>query len=77
MLLQRLVEYGERIEPTPPLYAERAIRYIVELDGNGVPVSSEPTDTAVLTDRRMKGGTRRLAPQIQRTVAAKAAAHGG
>ena len=71
MLLQRLVEYGKRIEPTPPLYAERPIRYIVELDGNGVAVSSEPTDTAVLTDRRLKGGARRLAPQVQRTVAIK------
>ncbi len=70
MLLQKLVEYAlDRIEQTPPLYADRPIRYIVELDADGSPLSL--TDTADRSDRRTRNGASRLAPQIQRTVAIK------
>ena len=70
MLLQKLVEYAsDRIEETPTLYAERPIRYIVELDADGNPLSL--TDTADRSDRRTRNGASRLAPQIQRTVAIK------
>ena len=72
MLLQKLVEYAsDRIKQTPRLYAERPIRYVVELDADGNPLSAEPTDTADRSDRRTRNGTRRLAPQVQRTVAIK------
>ncbi len=72
MLLQKLVEYAShRVEPTPPLYEERPIRYVVELDANGDPLSTEPTDTADASDRRTRNGARRLAPQVQRTAAIK------
>lgn len=69
MLLQKLVEYADRIERTPPLYAERPIRYVVELDGEGNLLGL--TDTADPSDRRSRNGTRRLAPQVQRSVAIK------
>ena len=69
MLLQKLVEYADRIERTPPLYAERPIRYVVELDGEGNLLGL--TDTADPSDRRSRNGTRRLAPQVQRSVAVK------
>lgn len=67
MLLQKLVEYAsDRIEQTPSLYAERPIRYVVELNADGNPLGL--TDTADPSDRRTRNGARRLAPQIQRTV---------
>ena len=70
MLLQKLVEYAsDRIKQTPPLYAERTIRYIVELDTDGNPLSV--TDTSDSSNRRTRNGASRLAPQIQRTVAIK------
>ena len=70
MLLQKLVEYAtDRIEQTPPLYTERPIRYVVELDADGNPLGV--TDTADLSERRTRNGARRLAPQVQRTVAIK------
>lgn len=70
MLLKKLVEYASgRIEQTPRLYAERPIRYIVELDTDGNPLSV--TDTSDNSDRRTRNGASRLAPQMQRTVAIK------
>ena len=68
MLLQKLVEYASsRMEQTSQLYAERSIRYVVELDVDGNLLSL--TDTADRSDRRTRNGARRLAPQIQRAVA--------
>lgn len=70
MLLQKLVEYASsRIEQTPRLYAERPIRYVVELDTDGNPLSM--TDTSDCSNRRTRNGTSRLAPQIQRAVVIK------
>lgn len=66
MLLQKLVEYADRIKQTPSLYAERPIRYVVELDADGNPLGL--TDTADPSDRRTRNGARRLAPQVQRAV---------
>ncbi|MCY4599738.1 MAG: type I-C CRISPR-associated protein Cas8c/Csd1, partial [Acidobacteria bacterium] len=69
MLLQKLVEYADRIERTPPLYTERPIRYVIELDSAGNLLGL--TDTADSSDRRSRNGARRLAPQVQRSVAVK------
>lgn len=65
MLLQKLVEYADRMRPTPTLYAERTIRYVIELDRAGNLLGL--TDTADPSDRHAKNGARRLAPQVQRT----------
>ncbi len=46
MLLKRLAEYSDRLDSRPMLYAEAAIRYIVELDSDGKPLNPEPIDTA-------------------------------
>ena len=76
MLLQKLVEYADRIEaqdqdPKPPFYAERPIRYVVELDGLGNLLSL--TDTADQSNRRTKNGTRKLVPRhaVQATSGVK------
>ena len=69
MLLQKLVEYADRIERTPPLYTERPIRYVIELNSAGNLLGL--TDTADPSERRSRNGTRRLAPQVQRAVAVK------
>ncbi len=66
MLLQKLVEYAsDRIEQTPPLYGERPIRYVVELDADGNPLGI--TDTADPSDQRTRNGVRRLAPVRKRS----------
>src|SRR6266508_4405098 len=70
MLLQRLTEYADRLPGLPPpLYAETPIRYIIELDGAGRLLSPSPTDTADPTSPRTRRGTRRKAPEVQRSSA--------
>jgi CRISPR-associated protein Csd1 len=71
MLLQRLVEYSNRLNLPPALYNEAPVRYIIELDGNGKLLSPHPTDTADPSSPRSRRGQVRLVPQVQRTVAIK------
>ncbi len=72
MLLQRLNEYADRLDLPPQLYTETPIRYIIDLDHSGAPVTRQPIDTADPANPRTKRGTRLLAPQIQRAVGIKA-----
>ena len=69
MLLQRLCDYARRLDLPPPLYSERPLRYIVELDASGRLLSPRPTDTADPADRRTRNGVGRRVPHIQRTSA--------
>jgi CRISPR-associated protein Csd1 len=69
VLLQKLREYSERLDLPPQLYAEGAVRYIIELDKDGRFLGL--TDTADSANARTRRGIRRLVPQIQRTVAIK------
>jgi len=71
MLLKRLVEYCERLESRPTLYAEAPVRYIVELDSAGRLLRPEPIDTADPATPRTKRGQRRPMPQIQRSSGVK------
>ncbi len=67
MLLERLKEYSDQMDLPPRLYAERPVRYIIELDGEGRLLSSEPTDTADPGERRARRGAVRAAPLVQRS----------
>jgi CRISPR-associated protein Csd1 len=72
MLLQKLKEYADtRMTLPPPLYSETSVRYIIELDGTGKPLSPFPTDTVDPASKRTKRGLRRLMPQVQRTSGIK------
>ena len=66
MLLQRLCDHARQLDLPPPLYSERPVRYIVELDASGRLLSPHPTDTADSADRSTRNGKRRLAPTVQR-----------
>ena len=69
MLLQRLSEYTQRpgaAQPLPRLYARQAIRYILDLDGDGR-LLGPPIDTADAASPATRRGTRRPAPLIQRS----------
>ena len=69
MLLQRLCDYARRLDlPPPPLYSERPVRYIVDLDASGRLLSPRPTDTADPADRRTRRGVRRPVPTVQRAA---------
>lgn len=65
MLLQRLIEYSDRLDLPPMLYSEVPIRYIIELDPSGRCLGI--TDTADPASPRTRRGQRRLAPQVQRS----------
>jgi CRISPR-associated protein Csd1 len=71
VLLKRLAEYSERLGLRPTLYADAAVRYIVELDSSGRLLRPEPVDISDPTTLRTKRGQRRLMPQIQRTSGVK------
>jgi CRISPR-associated protein Csd1 len=73
MLLQKLKEYAEeRMEaPPPPLYNETPIGYIVEIDGEGRPLSPRPTATANPSTPRSRRGIRMSAPDIVRSSGIK------
>src|SRR5262245_23719190 len=71
MLLQRLSEYADRLNLPPALYAEAPVRYIIELDANGRPLSPRPVDTADNTSPSTRRGQRRLVPQVQRSSAVR------
>jgi CRISPR-associated protein Csd1 len=67
MLLKRLAEYSARLESRPMLYGEVVVRYIIELNSVGRPLSPEPTDISNPATPRTKRGQHRLMPQIQRS----------
>lgn len=71
MLLEKLVEYSQRLDLPPQLYSENSVRYIIELDANGRLLNPEPTDTADPSSPRLKRGVRRLVPQVVRSVGIK------
>ena len=65
MLLDKLVEYSQRLDALPPtLYAEAPVRYWISLDAQGGLLGM--SDTADLSDRSTKRGRRRPVPQVQR-----------
>jgi CRISPR-associated protein Csd1 len=66
MLLQRLKEYAERMEQSPQLYSETAVRYIIELDATGKPLGI--IDTADPANPKTKRGQRYAMPQVSRSV---------
>jgi len=66
MLLQALREYGGRIGPTPSMYVETAIRYVIDLDGNGRFLGL--VDTADPSTPAGRRGRRMLAPSAMRTA---------
>lgn len=69
MLLERLRDYGRRLEDlAPPGYAEAWVRYEIHLDGEGTLLTPEPID---LADPKRKQGQRRQVPQIVRTSGVK------
>ncbi|MGH2718255.1 MAG: type I-C CRISPR-associated protein Cas8c/Csd1 [Actinomycetota bacterium] len=67
MLLQRLVEYSERLELPPPLYAKTPVRYLIELDGGGRLVNRSPVDRAESASGRGSRGGVLTVPQIVRS----------
>jgi CRISPR-associated protein, Csd1 family len=69
VLLQRLVEYANAAEDVvPPFYARKPVRWMLDLDADGRPVSWELTDTAEKADPLRKFGVPRLVPAVTRTV---------
>lgn len=67
-MLPQLCEYARRLDLPPPLYSERPVRYIVELDAGGQLLNPQPTDTADPADRGTRNGVRRLVPTVQRAA---------
>lgn len=52
MLLQRLVEYSERIPPTPVMYNKLVVKWIIDIDDNGNFLGMPPTsDSGKKNDR--------------------------
>ena len=72
MLLRRLVEHSHQMGLPPRLYSEGPVRYIIELDSRGRPLSAEPVDTSDPASPRTKRGMRRPLPQVQRAAGIKA-----
>ena len=68
-MLPQLCEYARRLDLPPPLYSERPVRYIVELDAAGRLLNPQPTDTADPADRSTRNGVRRLVPYVLRRFA--------
>ncbi|MGI6366745.1 MAG: type I-C CRISPR-associated protein Cas8c/Csd1 [Anaerolineae bacterium] len=68
MFLRRLVELSERpgYESPPRGYAPKPIRYIIELDEAGRPLTPHLTDTADAKDRNLQRGHERLSPTLRR-----------
>ena len=65
MLLQRLVEYAQRLESPPPYgYAVTPVRYEIHLAADGSPETPELLDLASQDDKR---GQRRPVPNMQRS----------
>jgi CRISPR-associated protein Csd1 len=68
MFLQRLDEYARRgdVETPPEHYRDVPVRYLIELDAQGRPLSPMPVDTADPSQRATRRGQRFLMPQVQR-----------
>lgn len=71
MLLQRLIEYSDRLDLPPPLYKLSPVRYIIDLDIDGTVRLPQPTDTADPSNKRTKRGQQRLVPAVQRAAGIK------
>ncbi|MCY4616190.1 MAG: type I-C CRISPR-associated protein Cas8c/Csd1 [Chloroflexi bacterium] len=68
MLLNKLRQYhDERMENQPSLYASTPVAWIVEIDSEGRPLSSQPTSR--IDDRTARGrrGLDMTAPEVQRS----------
>ena len=74
MFLKRLVELSERPDYAPPPegYGPLAIRYLIELDGEGRLLSPTPVDTADPSRREARRGQTYLAPALRRGSAVRA-----
>jgi len=69
MLLQKLVEYSERLESMAPSgYSKKNIRYLIELDINGNLRNPMPVD---LSDEKNKRGAPHIVPNVVRANAIK------
>ncbi|MGH3693759.1 MAG: type I-C CRISPR-associated protein Cas8c/Csd1 [Pseudonocardiaceae bacterium] len=68
MLLHRLVDYA-RADPhiTPPFYASKPVRWVVELNPDGSLASRHLTDLADPGDRAQRDGMPRMVPSVQRS----------
>ena len=70
MFLQRLREYAEEGRKSfnlpPTLYSLRPIRYVIDLDSSGGPLSPIPVDTSDPGSRNTRRGAPRLAPYLGR-----------
>lgn len=67
MLIQRLVEYGRTSESVPPpYYKTQHVRWVLELDADGVPVRPRLTDLAG-PDRATRYGAEHEIPSITKT----------
>ena len=72
MILERLIEYNNRERETkdlPALYAEKPVRYIINLNADGKYLGV--LDTSDPSDRQTRRGVRRVMPQVQRTSGVK------
>lgn len=74
MLLQKLVEYADRLEEedklSSPLYSEKWVRYLIELDKKGGLLNPHPIDFSEMEEGRKRG--RRLSvPNIVRASSVK------
>src|SRR5262245_39046730 len=68
VLLQRLVEYADLSEDViPAFYAYKAVRWSLEIDGNGVP-RGDLVSMADRDDPQRRFGVARLVPAVTRTV---------
>lgn len=69
MLLQKLVEYSERLtDIAPPGYAAKPVRYLIELDDKGNLRNPHPID---LSDQKNKRGVTYVVPNVVRANAVK------
>ena len=67
MLLNKLREYAdERMTQLPPLYAMTPVAWIVAIDSDGYPLSSQPISRIDPNHPRGKRGLDMVAPEIQR-----------
>jgi CRISPR-associated protein Csd1 len=71
MLLQRLAELSDRIDMPPERYQRLPVRYLIDLDATGKPLSRELIDLADPNDRETRNGKRMLIPNVQRASGVK------
>ena len=71
MLLNRLRDHAGRMTQLPPLYDMTPVAWIVALDSDGRPLSSQPILRTDPSNARGKRGLDMAAPEIQRAVGIK------